>query len=358
MVTLPQAITSNKRIAATLPEDVVAVFVGGTSGVGEYTVKAFAKYVSRPRVYIIGRSQEAAEGIIRNCQGLNPSGTFEFLQADISLLAAVDDVCRTIKSKEKYINLLFQTQGTMGFSKSKLWCSCPSPKVSVKNHHTATSEGLPLAFATGTHSRLRFTMNLIPLLREAPTLRRVISVGAASYEGPIDLTNLPGQGLALPKWRDQIASIQTLLLEEVARRAAGSGVSFAHTVPGVVKSGIMRDMESSLSLRIIVGISKLLAPLIETSPEECGERQLFYATSAKYAASPGGGVPLESGLMVAKGTDGKMGSGMYSIDVKGGSAPATVEKLLAGFGVDGTAKQVWESISSDLVRITGTQCLV
>lgn len=106
---------SNERIASTFPEGLVAVFVGGTSGVGEYTLKAFTRYTPNPRVYLVGRSQEAADRIIAECQGLNPKGYFEFIRTDIGALKNVDDVCRQLKAKESAINLLFQSQGSMGF---------------------------------------------------------------------------------------------------------------------------------------------------------------------------------------------------------------------------------------------------
>jgi short-subunit dehydrogenase len=118
MVSLSDVVASNKRITTSFPDGLVAVFIGGTSGVGEYTVKAFARYVPKPRVYIIGRSKEAADRIIDECQGMNSEGCYEFIQADISLLRNIDDVCRHIKSKESTINLLFQSQGSMGFTKS------------------------------------------------------------------------------------------------------------------------------------------------------------------------------------------------------------------------------------------------
>lgn len=121
MVTLDEATASNQRIASTLPSGLVAIFVGGTSGVGEYMLKAFARYSIDPRVYIIGRSQEAAERIIKECQELNGyGGSFEFIGADVSLLKNIDDVCRHIKRKETVVNILFQSQGTMAFSSSGL----------------------------------------------------------------------------------------------------------------------------------------------------------------------------------------------------------------------------------------------
>lgn len=143
MIPLYEAIASNEQIASVFPHGLVAVFVGGTSGVGEYTLKAFAKYAIKPRVYIIGRSQEAASLIVNKCKDLNQEGTFEFIKADVSLLKSVDYVCDQITSKEKKINILFQTQGTMAFGASKqstivftfkpgpvlILCLKPRPKV-------------------------------------------------------------------------------------------------------------------------------------------------------------------------------------------------------------------------------------
>jgi NADP-dependent 3-hydroxy acid dehydrogenase YdfG len=113
-VSFENIVESNKRI----PSGLVAVFVGGTSGAGEYTVKALAKYAPKPRVYIVGRSQNAADKIIDECTQLSPDGQFEFIQSDISLLKNVDKVCLQIKRKEAAINILFQSQGTMAFTKS------------------------------------------------------------------------------------------------------------------------------------------------------------------------------------------------------------------------------------------------
>lgn len=117
-LSLPEVVASNKRIASTFPNGLVAVFVGGTSGVGEYTVQTLAKYLPNTRVYIIGRNQEAADRIIKECQKVSSGGQFEFIPADVSSLKSVDDVCRQLKAKETAINLLFMTQGSMAFKSS------------------------------------------------------------------------------------------------------------------------------------------------------------------------------------------------------------------------------------------------
>jgi NADP-dependent 3-hydroxy acid dehydrogenase YdfG len=113
MVSLLDVQSSNSRIASALPPGLVAVFVGATSGIGETTLKQFAKHARRPRVYFVGRSQEAGDRIAAECKALNSEGQYIFIKADTSLIRTVDDICRDIKSKEKSVNLLFLSTGTL-----------------------------------------------------------------------------------------------------------------------------------------------------------------------------------------------------------------------------------------------------
>lgn len=118
MVSLPDVQSSNSRIASTLPPGLVAVFVGATSGIGETTLKRFAKHTRQPRVYFVGRSQEAGDRIAAECRALNSEGDYIFIKADTSLIRNVDDVCWDVKSKEKAVNLLFLSTGTLLFKTS------------------------------------------------------------------------------------------------------------------------------------------------------------------------------------------------------------------------------------------------
>ncbi len=113
MVSLTDVQSSNSRIASALPPGLVAVFVGATSGVGETSLKQFAKHAREPRVYFVGRSQEAGERIAAECKALNSEGRYSFIKADTSLICTVDDICRDIKSKEKALNLLFLSPGSL-----------------------------------------------------------------------------------------------------------------------------------------------------------------------------------------------------------------------------------------------------
>jgi NADP-dependent 3-hydroxy acid dehydrogenase YdfG len=117
MVSLTNVQLSNSLISSTLPR-LVAVFVGGTSGIGEITLKKFAKYSRQPRAYIVGRSQDAANRIVAECKALNPEGEYIFRKADVSLIRVVDEVCKEIKAKEETINILFLSAGVAVMDRS------------------------------------------------------------------------------------------------------------------------------------------------------------------------------------------------------------------------------------------------
>lgn len=120
VIALSDVIASNARLASRFPSGLVGLFIGGTSGVGEYTLKALAKHIPNSRLLVVGRSQEAADRIKKECLEYNTNCQFDFIKADLSSLKNVDDLCREIKSREKTINLLVQSQGSLGFEKSAL----------------------------------------------------------------------------------------------------------------------------------------------------------------------------------------------------------------------------------------------
>jgi NADP-dependent 3-hydroxy acid dehydrogenase YdfG len=110
MVSLSNVQLSNSLISSTLPP-LVAVFVGATSGIGEITLKKFAKYSHQPRAYFVGRSQDAADRILAECRAINPHGEYIFIKEDVSLIGVVDKVCEEIMAKEKALNILFLSAG-------------------------------------------------------------------------------------------------------------------------------------------------------------------------------------------------------------------------------------------------------
>lgn len=226
----------------------------------------------------------------------------------------------------------------------------------VSNYNIETSEGLHYAAALVVHTRTRFIVNLLPLLEKATALRRVVSVFAATYEGPIDMNDFQGWKLPLLQQRGHAASVVTLSLEFLAKKAPS--VSFIHDFPGPVKSGIARGTKG-LVFFIFKAFEKVLGPMVFIPTVESGDFHLFLATSAKYPAGANedtaSGVPLAGVAVIGRGTDGKAGSGTYSVDQHGESAGAKAEKLLANFRKEGMVEKAWENIKGEFVRITGLE---
>jgi len=197
------------------------------------------------------------------------------------------------------------------------------------------------------HSRTRFTLNLLPLLRAAPSPRRVVSVLTGTKEAPITAPDVYLRGLGMAKLRGESASMVTLSLEEAARRAPE--VSFVHTFPGPVSTGIARE-----GGRMMLGLTKVMQVLLwpfYVSEGETGERHLFAATSARFPAQS------EEGEDPAVGTDGRVGSGVYTVDEKSEVGGVGVLGTLRRSRDEGKGEWVWGELRKDFVRITGQECL-
>lgn len=213
-----------------------------------------------------------------------------------------------------------------------------------------TSEGLHIILAVGYYARARFTINLLPLLRQATGLRRVVTVLAGGRDGPIYTDDFQARNMSLFSLRGQVVSMTDMILEKLAEQAPE--VSFVHDYPGAVKTGIGRDANTML-VRIVSWIMPVFGMFLYIPIRESGERHLFFATSDKYLPRSGdqAGVPISSGVSMADGTDGEPGSGVYSIHWNGESAGAKVVRLLRGMREEGMAQQVWDHTQGEFKRI-------
>ncbi|KAK3620105.1 hypothetical protein LTR56_022482 [Elasticomyces elasticus] len=102
-------------------------------------------------------STSSGDRLKQECGALSPEGTFVFIQRETSLMRNVDAICDEIKSKEQFVDLLFLSIGTL--------------QVDGK-----TEEGLAYAAALTIYARNHFTSALLPLLRRAQDLHRMVSV--------------------------------------------------------------------------------------------------------------------------------------------------------------------------------------
>ena len=91
----------------------VAVFMGGTSGIGKITLQEIAELGFDFKAYVVGRKQteDTYRPFIEDVEKANPKTKIIWVEGEISLLAEVKRVCNYIKALEFEIDLLFMTAG-------------------------------------------------------------------------------------------------------------------------------------------------------------------------------------------------------------------------------------------------------
>ena len=106
----------------------IAVFFGGTSGIGKQTIDQLVRLQYPMRAYIIGRkSTEAAmRPFMQNLHIINPESDFIWVEAEVSLLSEVRRVCKSIEDREEMVDLLFLSAGYAPFAGRNGRCNQPA----------------------------------------------------------------------------------------------------------------------------------------------------------------------------------------------------------------------------------------
>jgi NAD(P)-dependent dehydrogenase (short-subunit alcohol dehydrogenase family) len=156
----------------------IALFVGGTSGIGQATAQAFARSTNgETHIIICGRNRSAAESTIASFPKSSHS-QYEFVECDVSLLKNVHTTTSELLTKIPKLNFIVLSPG---YLTSKL------------KDREDTSEGLPKKLVTDYYARWKFIYELMPLLKKAKEAgedAKVLSVLAAGKGGAIDLEDL------------------------------------------------------------------------------------------------------------------------------------------------------------------------
>lgn len=275
MVSFTEIKASNALINdATAPR--VAVFVGGTSGIGKLTIRALVGTGTSTRIYLIGRksSEESSRAFIQELSAINPKAEVVWIEGEVSLLAETKRVCQIIKSKESRVDLLFLTTGYAPFG----------PRVE-------TTEGIEIVQSLEYYLRMLFIMHLLPLLSKAEAPKVVSVLGGGLEKATIDLEDLdlkkPGNFGAM-KAQLQYLTMNTATLDKLANE--NPDITFIHSWPGWVSTGNVRrgrDPNSFMDWIVWLFLEPLIT-LFSFNDEESAQRHLFQSTSAAFG---GRGVP-------------------------------------------------------------------
>ncbi|KAF8885862.1 hypothetical protein CPB84DRAFT_1787989 [Gymnopilus junonius] len=239
----------SSAVAANVP---TAVFVGGTSGIGEGMALTYAEHTEgKSNIIIVGRNAAAAERIFASMPSppadIQPKLAREFVQCDATLMKNVHVASQTILSRYPKINYLVM-----------------SPGYSTLVGRDETPEGIDRKLAVHYYARWKFLHDLLPGLKDAQEKGEkaaVVSVMAAGHGGKIDLEDLglkkgyslSAAALAAPTYND-------LMMESFAEQAPN--VTFIHAFPGFVRTSLGSSSPSP-TLRIV---SPSCSPSLVPSP--------------------------------------------------------------------------------------------
>jgi hypothetical protein len=335
MVALTEVRASNTALK-TLSPGLVAIFVGGTSGIGLYTAREFVRNTQSPRVYLVGRNETEASKIIPELEAINESSKVEFIKSDVSLLKNVDQVCKDIQTKESKVNLLFMTVGYF----------------TMNGKRDETAEGLDRKFSLHYYARTRFTQNLLPLLEAAANdpdpkrnLSRVVSV-LDPQPGRIFAPNFQDLDLKHNFSLKNCATHATAMINFSHEHFAAvqPGTSFVHAFPSIVATNGHREL-GAITKPLWGVLAAALKPF-SVDIKESGERHLFAATAQRFA--PKGKTEGVEGL--AKGNDEVVGSGSYAVSWNGEVFGES--KKAAGLRSEGAVNKIWKHTEEVFQKIS------
>ncbi|KAG8929764.1 hypothetical protein FRC01_003792 [Tulasnella sp. 417] len=242
-----------------------ALFVGGTSGVGEATARAFAKAVKalegRAHIILCGRNKTRAEEIIAELPQ-TPESKYEFIQCDVSLIKNVAKAAEEVKIKvDGKLNYLVTSQGIMTFK-----------------GYSPTSEGIDYKLSLHFYSRWKFADELMPCLEKAATEgeeARFMSILHPATGGPLDTDDLGlKKKFTLSRAAGQSVTYNDLFAEEYAK--LHPNVSFIHVFPGLTRTSVSRNLPwYTLPVKPVVY-------LLSRSQEESGEYLCFALVTSTY----------------------------------------------------------------------------
>ncbi|KAF9477269.1 NAD(P)-binding protein [Pholiota conissans] len=257
-----------KRSTSHIP---VAIFVGGTSGIGQGMAEIFAANTKgNSHIVIVGRNRTAAEKILSSFPKPD-SGSVnrEFVQCDVTLMKNVHQATTEILGRYPKINYLVM-----------------SPGVATLEGRNETAEGIDKKLAVHYYARWKFLRDLLPALQKAKDEGEevaVMSVLGPGYGGAINVDDLAlKKGYSLSNVALIAPTYNDLMMESFA--VQDPRIPFIHSCPGFVRTPIATSSTSWL-LRKTSGLVMALTRPLSVSPEECAQYMWYGINST--ATTPG-----------------------------------------------------------------------
>lgn len=162
------------------------------------------------------------------------------------------------------------------------------------------------------YTRIRFIVQLLPLLTASRLPAHAVSVYAGSFEDgtkpgqfPVGCPTDAAHGLGAV--RKHATFMKTFFFEALAEKHAGR-LRLTHIYPGLVDGPAFLGPDSPTWFKIFWRLVRPLTSLYMTAPDVCGKVMMYLAT----ASFPAQGTSSDA-KEVARSSQGERGGGSYSV---------------------------------------------
>uniref|UniRef100_A0A2M4AP46 Putative dehydrogenase with different specificities related to short-chain alcohol dehydrogenase n=1 Tax=Anopheles triannulatus TaxID=58253 RepID=A0A2M4AP46_9DIPT len=273
------------------------IITGANSGIGKETARDLARRGAR--IIMACRNMETAKQARDEIVQETNNQNVVLLQLDLSSQASIREFAAEVLRTERKLDVLIHNAGfAETFRKSK------------------SADGIEFTMATNHYGPFLLTHLLIDLLKRSEPSRIVVVASELYRFASVNLNNLNPVG-SLPAYLYYVSKCANIMFtRELARRLAGTAVTANCLHPGMIDSGIWRNVPFPLTLpmRVIKSFFK--------TPVEGAQTTLYLACSEE-----------------VQGVTGK-----YFMDCKEAS-------LSAGISDMDRARQLWEE-SAKIVNLT------
>jgi NAD(P)-dependent dehydrogenase (short-subunit alcohol dehydrogenase family) len=234
-----------------------ALVTGGTGGIGFETALALAG--AGAEVVVAGRAKAKVDQAVAAVREAVGAAKVEGLVLDLASLASIDSAASAVLAGGQPLDLLINNAGIMAVPERR-----------------ETADGFELTFGTNHLGHFALTGRLLPALLAAPAAR-VVTVSAkvarnkgATLEDPLSQVSYDSGMASYTK--SKLANVVFTL--ELARRAAGTGITAVAVHPGTSNTGLQQHLPKYLQ----VMASMVLERFVGQSPADAARPSLYAAT--------------------------------------------------------------------------------
>ena len=231
----------------------VCVVTGANSGIGRVAALELAERGAT--VVLVCRNEARGAPVLEEMAQRRGSGNATLLTADLSSQRQVRQVAAAFLERFDRLDVLINNAGVAGWGT-----------------RLVTEDGLETTFAVNHLAPFLLTSLLLDRLRASAPARVITVSSAAHRNGGLDFDDLQGErhysGFGAYS-RSKLANV--LFTRELSRRLEGTGVTANCLHPGVVATGIFRNLPRWM--RVVFS-----SPLV-LSPERGADTMLYLATA-------------------------------------------------------------------------------